>query len=248
MKILKPDTQNMNSLNVVITTFYFFTSFKEGIHLFKEKLEDFCKKNNILGTVLIAEEGINGTLSIFKDKINIFYSFFEGYKELEDIIFKESYYSSHPFGKLKIRIKKEVVSSGGTQCIYNPGSYIKPNDWDNFISRPDVINIDTRNDFEYIIGTFEGSINPQTETFREFKDWCEENLKDKNQIITSFCTGGVRCEKSTSWLKSIGYKNVFHLEGGIIGYFIETQNKNNKWKGDCFVFDDRVVINDKLEA
>ena len=247
MKILKPSKSN-ESLNITITTFYFFTQIKEGINLFRDKLEELCKQNNIFGTVLIAEEGINGTLSASCEKVQNLYDFFANYQEFQEITFKESYYKVHPFGKLKVKIKKEVVSSGEAKCEYNPGNYIKPKDWDAFISRSDVINIDTRNDFEYIIGTFEGAINPKTETFREFKEWCDKNLQDKNHIIASFCTGGVRCEKSTSWLKTAGYTNVYHLEGGIIGYFIETQNANGKWKGDCFVFDDRVIINDKLES
>jgi UPF0176 protein len=247
MKILKAQKLNQD-LSITIITFYYFATIKEGIHLFRDKLEDFCRKHNIFGTVLIAEEGVNGTLSIANEDVEKLYSFFEVYEEFKDITFKESYYKTHAFGKLKIRIKKEVVSSGEARCEYNPGFYVEPKDWDTFISRPDVINIDTRNDFEYIIGTFKGSINPKTDTFREFKEWCEINLKDKNQIIAGFCTGGVRCEKSTSWLKKAGYKNVYHLKGGIIGYFIETGNENGMWRGDCFVFDDRVVINDKLES
>lgn len=248
MKILKPINQIPTNEEVIIITFYKFANIKEGIVLFKEKLEEFCIINKILGTVLIAPEGINGTVSGYPDSINAFYKFFKQYEEFEDIIFKESYYKAHPFGKLKIRIKKEVVSSGEGNCAYNPGKYIKPSEWDAFISRPDVINIDTRNDFEYVIGTFKGAVNPKTETFREFKEWCDANLKDKNQIIAGFCTGGVRCEKSTSFLQQAGYTNVYHLEGGIIGYFIETENKNNMWQGDCFVFDDRVIINDKLKS
>ncbi len=247
MKILRAK-QTQGELPITITTFYYFTKIEEGIHLFRDKLEDFCKKHDILGTVLIATEGINGTLSVLNENIVLLYKFFEEYKEFAEITFKESYYKAHPFGKLKIRIKKEVVSSGEAKCEYNPGFHIEPKDWDEFVSRKDVINIDTRNDFEYIIGTFKGSVNPKTETFREFKEWCDENLKDKNQIIAGFCTGGVRCEKSTSWLRKAGYKNVYHLKGGIIGYFIETENKNGMWVGDCFVFDDRVIINDKLES
>ncbi len=247
MKVLKASKKSQD-LNIVITTFYYFTEIKQGIYLFRDKLEEFCQKNNILGTVLVAPEGINGTLSVVEEKTEALYGFFANYPELQDITFKETYYKSHPFGKLKVKIKKEVVSSGGAICEYSPGNYIEPKNWDAFISNPNVINIDTRNDFEYIIGTFEGAVNPKTETFREFKEWCEENLKDKNQPIAGFCTGGVRCEKSTSWLRLAGYQNVYHLKGGIIGYFIETQNKNNKWVGDCFVFDDRVIINDKLEA
>lgn len=247
MEILKPLNSKIPENGVTITTFYKFAKPDEGIHLFKEKLETLCKENDILGTVLIAEEGINGTVSGLPGNIESFYSFINAYEELRDITFKESYYKAKPFNKLKVRIKKEIVSSGEARCEYNPGNYIEPKDWDAFISQPDVINIDTRNDFEFIIGTFKGAINPKTETFRDFKEWCEENLKDKNSIIAGFCTGGVRCEKSTSWLKKAGYKNVYHLKGGVIGYFIETENKNGMWQGDCFVFDDRVIINEKLE-
>jgi UPF0176 protein len=247
MNILKATKTNEN-LNIAITTFYYFTKIKEGIHLFHAKLDDLCKKNGFFGTVLIAKEGVNGTLSASCDNIHILYEFFKQYEEFDDMAFKETYFNTHPFNKVKIRIKKEIVSSGGAICEYNPGSYVEPKEWDEFISRQDVINIDTRNDFEYIIGTFKGSVNPKTETFREFKEWCEVNLKDKSQIIAGFCTGGVRCEKSTSWLKKAGYSNVFHLKGGIIGYFIETGNANGMWKGDCFVFDDRIIINEKLES
>lgn len=248
MQIFRPNNSKIPIDGVIITTFYKFAKISEGIHLFRDKLEDFCKRNNIKGTVLIADEGINGTLSFKEEVALMFYNFFAGYKELEDIVFKESYYKTYPFGKLKIRIKKEIVSSGEAKCEYDPGTYIDPKDWDEFIAREDVKNIDTRNDFEYIIGTFKGAINPKTTTFREFKEWCELNLKDKNQKIAGFCTGGVRCEKSTSWLKKAGYQNVYHLKGGILGYFIETENKNGAWVGDCFVFDDRVIVNDKLES
>lgn len=248
MKILKPANSVLPENGIVITAFYEFAKLANGIHLFREKLEAFCKKSSILGTVLIAEEGINGTVSGSQKSVCEFYEFFDSYPEFQNITFKETYYKCHPFGKLKVRIKKEVVSSGGASCDYNPGMYIEPKDWDAFIQREDVINIDTRNDFEYIIGTFKGAVNPETETFREFKEWCEANLKDKEQKIAGFCTGGVRCEKSTSWLKSAGYTNVYHLKGGIIGYFIETENKGEMWQGDCFVFDERVIINEKLES
>lgn len=248
MKILKPLSYGLEEGQMVITTFYHFAKIEEGIRLFKEKLEDLCKKNQILGTILIAEEGVNGTVSINPANVEAFYNFFQNYKEFAEITFKESYFKTHPFGKLKVRIKKEVVSSGEGFCEYNPGNYIEPKDWDEFIKQEGVVNIDTRNEFEYIIGTFKGAMNPKTETFREFANWCLENLKDKNQKITGFCTGGVRCEKSTSWLKKMGYENVYHLKGGIIGYFLETENKNGMWQGDCFVFDDRVIINDKLQS
>ena len=244
---MKPLNSQLPINGVIITTFYYFAKIEEGIHLFKEKLQDFCQKQGILGTTLIAEEGINGTLSGEQEAIKNLYNFFSGYSEFANIVCKESYYKVHPFRKLKIKIKKEIVSSGEAKCEHNPGKHIEAKDWDTFITQSDVINIDTRNDFEYIIGTFKGAINPKTETFREFKEWCDENLKDKSQKIAGFCTGGVRCEKSTSWLKKAGYENVYHLKGGIIGYFIETENKNQMWQGDCFVFDDRVIINEKLE-
>lgn len=246
MEILKPKDEKSLFEPIIITTFYSFTKIKEGIHLFKDKIEYLCNTLNATGTLLISEEGINGTLSFPEENIEKFYTFFTDYIEFKDIIFKESYYKVHPFGKLKIKIKKEVVSSG-CKVDYNPGIYIEPSKWDEFISDKEVILIDVRNNFEYIIGTFKGAINPETENFRDFKRWCENNLVDKSRKIGQFCTGGIRCEKSTSWLKSIGYENVYHLKGGVIGYFIETENKNGFWKGDCFVFDDRIIINEKLK-
>ena len=163
------------------------------------------------------------------------------------MLFKESFFKTQPFGKLKVKIRKEIVSIH-EECSYNPGEYIKPEEWDNFIQRKDIILVDTRNDFEFYIGTFKGAINPETTSFYEFRDWCRENIPSKETPVAGFCTGGIRCEKSTSWLKKQGYKNVYHLEGGILGYFIKTQNKNKMWQGDCFVFDDRVIVDDHCEA
>lgn len=248
MEILKPDycDSYTSGNNIVITAFYKFAKIP-NIELFRDKAIDVCKRNNILGTILLGHEGVNGTISGERHGIDAFYQFIKQYIELDGIVFKESLYKKYPFEKLKIKLKNEIVTIK-EECEFNPGTYVEPSKWDEFISQKDVVVVDTRNDYEFHIGTFAGSINPETDNFTEFKEWCFRNIPDKNTPIAGFCTGGIRCEKSTSWLKKHGYNNVYHLKGGIIGYFIETKNSNKMWKGDCFVFDDRVIINDKLES
>lgn len=248
MEVLKPNvTQEFLVKNpVVITTFYKFCQIP-NLPLFRDKIHAFCRKNEILGTILLGTEGVNSTISGEREAIDAFYRYIAEYESFNGMVFKETYYDKKPFGKLKVKIRKEIVSIH-EECQYDPGEYIKPEDWDEFIQKKDIILVDTRNDFEYHIGTFKGAVNPCTTSFYEFRDWCYNNIPDKETPVVGFCTGGIRCEKSTSWLKKQGYKNVYHLEGGIIGYFIKTENKNKMWQGDCFVFDDRVVINDKCES
>lgn len=247
-EILQPNiTEEFLTKNpIVITTFYKFCTI-ENLPLFRDKTLAFCQKNEILGTILIGTEGINATISGTRTAIDSFYQYIFQHECFAGIVFKETYFSKKPFGKMKVKIRKEIVSIH-EECSHNPGQYIKPEEWDNFIQQKDIILVDTRNDFEFHIGTFKGSLNPQTTSFYEFRNWCKQNIPNKKTPIAGFCTGGIRCEKSTSWLKKEGYENVYHLEGGIIGYFIKTKNKNKMWEGDCFVFDDRVIINDQCES
>lgn len=248
MQVLKSSNslEYIQNNPIVITTFYKFCEIP-NLELFRDKTLAFCKKNEILGTILIGTEGINSTVSGARQSIDELYKYLSQYKCFNGMLFKESFFKTKPFGKIKVKIRKEIVSIH-EECEFNPGNYIKPEDWDDFIQRKDIILIDTRNDFEFCIGTFEGAVNPHTTSFYEFRDWCFKNIPNKETHVAGFCTGGIRCEKSTSWLKKQGYKNVYHLEGGILGYFMKTQNKNKKWKGDCFVFDDRVIVNDNCEA
>ena len=189
--------------------------------------------------------------SLDQDKTEKVKSFLKKNFKLIRSDFKESLVSSNVFKKLSIRVKKEIVTLGVPEIDPTAivGTYIEPEEWDSFISKKEVITIDTRNDFEVELGTFEGSINPQTVSFHEFVEWWKDKGKAlKNKKIAMFCTGGIRCEKATSLLKSEGLEEVYHLKGGILNYFDKVGNsETSTWKGDCFVFDQRVTVNSHLE-
>lgn len=246
---LKEETfKQFGTGEIVISTFYKFVDLKDCEKLQKE-LKEFCVERDIKGTIILANEGINGSVSANRDAMNKLYEYFDNSTYFSNMECKESLFDKHPFGKTKIRLKQEIVRLKGEVNLSNRGEYISPENWDDFISQENVILIDNRNDYEYDIGTFEGSINPQNGSFFEFKDYVENNLdKLKNKKVAMFCTGGVRCEKSTSYMKSLGIEDVFHLEGGVLGYFMKTGNANSKWKGGCFVFDDRSVIDEKFNT
>ena len=169
---------------------------------------------------------------------------------MQDLGNKLSFCDENPFYRMKVRLKKEIVTLGVKDLSprRQVGQYVAPEDWNALISRPDVRLIDTRNDYEVGLGTFEGAENPDTQSFRDFPAWVEENLDaDKDQEIAMFCTGGIRCEKSTSLLKEMGYKNVYHLQGGILNYLERVPKEQTMWKGDCFVFDNRVTVDHDME-
>lgn len=235
--------------NVIVTTFYHFINLPNFVDI-KEPLLEFCKKQNLKGTILVAKEGVNSTISGDRESIDNLYQYLENNLRIKNLVYKESFHQEQPFLKMKVSLKKEIVALGVDDLdVENlKGEYISAKEWDEFIARDDVITIDTRNDYEVLLGTFKNAINPHTETFRQFPKWVKENLSkyDKNQKIAMCCTGGVRCEKSTAYLKSIGFNNVYHLEGGILKYFEDT--KANAWDGTCFVFDDRVALDKNLQA
>ena len=217
----------------------------------KEKLTSFLKENSTVGTIILSNEGINGMCSLDKERTEKVKSFLCENFNLTVPDFKENTTGSNVFKKLSIKVKKEIVTLGLPEI--NPaaivGTYIEPEEWDAFISERDVVTIDTRNDFEVKLGTFEGSLNPQTISFHEFPKWWKDKRKAlKNKKIAMFCTGGIRCEKATSFLKTEGVEEVYHLKGGILNYFDKVGNSpESKWKGDCFVFDQRVTVNTHLE-
>lgn len=234
---------------VIITTFYHFINLPHFESL-KEDILLFCKQNKLKGTILLASEGINSTISGSREAIDQLYIYLRDQIGIKNLVYKESFDQDQPFKKMKVNLKKEIVALGVESLdVENlKGEYIEPKDWDNFIRKDDVILIDTRNKYETLLGSFEKAIDPQTATFRQFPKWVENNLNniDKDTKIAMFCTGGVRCEKSTAYLKSQGFKNVYHLAGGILKYFEDT--KAEAWHGSCFVFDERVALNKKLEA
>ena len=217
----------------------------------KERLECFLEENLAVGTIILSNEGINGMCSFDQDKTEKVKSFLQQNFTLTGSEFKENRVRSNVFKKLRIKVKKEIVTLGLPEIDPSAivGTYIEPEEWDAFISEKDVVTIDTRNDFEIKLGTFEGSVNPQTISFNEFSRWWKDKSKTfKNKKIAMFCTGGIRCEKATSFLKAEGVEEVYHLKGGILNYLDKVGKlSTSKWKGDCFVFDQRVTVNTNLE-
>ena len=228
--------------------FYHFVSLK-NIEQLQPFIQSFCQKNNLKGTILLASEGINGTIS--GQDINI-YEFLKFIKEdtffntnFKNLEHKESWATENPFYRMKVRIKKEIVALGveGVSPTKKVGKYVAPEDWNKLINDPDTIVIDTRNNYEVDIGTFKNSVNPEIESFREFPSYLDNNLKNKKpKKVAMFCTGGIRCEKATSLMLDKGFKDVYHLKGGILKYLENIPKERSLWEGECFVFDQRVAV------
>tara|TARA_X000000368_G_scaffold159535_1_gene125734 strand:- start:1957 stop:2880 length:924 start_codon:yes stop_codon:yes gene_type:complete len=233
---------------ILVYTFYRFKFLKE-IKIIKKNLDQFCHKKIIYGTVLIAREGINGTISGTKEDIDEFIVKIKKILKIRKLSIKVSKNQFIPFYRLKIRLKNEIVTIGNKSIKPEKltGKHIKPKDWDKIINNKNYLIIDTRNNYEISIGTFKNAINPETNSFREFPKYIKKQKIDKNQPIAMFCTGGIRCEKASSYLLQDGFKNVFQLDGGILNYLEYKKDKaNSSWIGECFVFDNRVSINKKL--
>jgi UPF0176 protein len=235
------------------TTFYHFVKIEEYKKL-QPVIQKFCDKSFIKGTILLASEGINGTLSADEKNINGFHHFIkndERFKnKFKNISHKESWAKKNPFYRMKVKLKKEIVTLGveGISPTKKVGKYVKPDEWNELISDPDTIIIDTRNTYEVDIGSFKGAVNPKTKSFRELPQFLEKNIKKyKGKKIAMFCTGGIRCEKATSFLVEKGIENVFHLQGGILKYLEKISKEKSLWEGECFVFDQRVAVTHKLK-
>lgn len=210
-----------------------------------EKMEEL----HVRGTLLLADEGINGTVAGSRQGIDGLLAWLALDDRLAGIVFKDSFVAEMPFLRTKVKLKKEIVTMGveGIDPLNVVGTYIKPQDWSALIRDPEVVLIDTRNEYEYNIGTFEGAINPHTESFREFPEYIEKNLDPKkHKKVAMFCTGGIRCEKSTAYMKEQGFEEVYHLEGGILKYLEEMPKEDTSWQGECFVFDNRVSVDHDL--
>ena len=226
-----------------ILSFYEFNSFDlSQVKENQNKLSIECKKLDIIGTIILAEEGINGTISGDEeniDFINVFLSKI-GYKAN----IKTSFSNKNPFKRLKVKIQNEIVTFNQFgKFASNTGDFIEPEVWDEFIQSGDVKIVDVRNFYETVIGNSPNSLDPQTETFTEFKDFVDtELIKSKQKKIAMYCTGGIRCEKASSYMKDIGFENVFQLKGGIINYLNTKDKHNGVWEGECFVFDERVSL------
>jgi UPF0176 protein len=206
--------------------------------------------NQVKGTLLLAREGINGTIAGSRQGIDAVMAWLRADPRLAPIEVKESLADDNPFYRTKVKLKLEIVTMGVEDIdpCHIVGTYVQPQDWNSLISDPDVLVVDTRNHYEYQIGTFVGALNPETESFREFPEFVERNLDpSRHKKVAMFCTGGIRCEKSTAFLKQLGFEEVYHLQGGILKYLEEVPEKESLWRGECFVFDNRVTVNHRLE-
>jgi UPF0176 protein len=236
------------------TAMYHFVSLPH-FETVRQPLLKFCMSREIKGTLLLANEGINGTVAGPEKSILELLHYlkhddiFEG--NFINLSHKESWSDKHPFYRMKVKLKKEIVTLGvsGVSPTNIVGKYVKPQDWNAIISDPEVVLIDTRNDYEYSIGTFKNAINPKTSTFREFPEYVKTHLDPKkHKKVAMFCTGGIRCEKASSYMMSEGFDEVYHLEGGILKYLEEVGPEKSLWQGECFVFDQRVAIKLGLEV
>ncbi len=239
---------NKNSEDkIIVFAFYKFVALN-NINNIKKTLVNTLSEYDLKGTILLANEGINGTIAGKKDTIIFVLNFLSSFNFFKDIEHKFSFCDKNPFLRMKVKLKKEIITIGDLNInpIESVGNYLEPEEWNDFLQRENSIVIDTRNNYEVSIGSFKNSINPNLKSFRDFPKWVKEKLLTKNisenTSIGMFCTGGIRCEKSTSYLKRLGFKNVYHLKGGILNYLQKIPKNKSFWRGECFVFDYRVSL------
>ena len=235
--------------NYTVCALYKFTALPD-FQTLQTPIRSFLKQHEIMGTILLAHEGINGTISGSNESIKKFIAYVQEDSRFEGIDYKLSFHDTNPFYRTKVRLKKEIVAMGieDIDPCHSTGTYIEPEKWNELIADEDTLLIDTRNEYEIGIGSFKNAINPHTDTFREFPKFADEHLDpNKHKKIAMFCTGGIRCEKSTAYLKQKGFEEVYHLKGGILNYLKTVHQPTSKWEGECFVFDNRVSVNHDLE-
>ncbi|MBI1215479.1 MAG: rhodanese-related sulfurtransferase [Alphaproteobacteria bacterium] len=233
----------------VVAALYKFTPLS-GLPELQARLQRVCEENGVCGTLLLAPEGVNGTIAAPRAGIDAVLHFLRRLPGLQDLDHKESAAAVQPFYRMKVRLKKEIVTIGLPEVDPNEtvGTYLSPEEWNEVISDPETVLIDTRNGYEIGIGTFRGAIDPKTETFREFPDYVQKNLApEKNKKVAMFCTGGIRCEKASAYMKKLGFENVYHLKGGILKYLETMPEDKSLWQGECFVFDQRVSVGHGLK-
>jgi UPF0176 protein len=234
-----------------VAALYQFTALEDPAQI-KGPLENLCRAQGVKGTLLLAREGINGTIAGSDAGIEQVLTHIRSLPGCAGIDVKESRAPAMPFHRMKVRLKREIVTMGQPDIDpLDTGHYVAPADWNALIDRPDTIVIDTRNDYEVALGSFTGAIDPHTRSFRDFPDWFRANRDtlmngDVKPKIAMFCTGGIRCEKSTAFLKAEGLDEVYHLKGGILAYLETVPAEQSKWEGECFVFDERVSVGHAL--
>jgi UPF0176 protein len=235
--------------NTVVCALYRFVELLNYEEI-QAPLLNILNANQVKGTLLLASEGINGTIAGEQEGIDNVLNWLKSNPCLTNLTAKFSFDTENPFYRTKVKLKKEIVTMGieGIDPNRTVGTYVKPKDWNALISDPEVLLVDTRNDYEISIGTFKNAVDPKTTNFREFPQYVKENLDPKkHKKVAMFCTGGIRCEKSTAYLKEQGFDEVYHLEGGVLKYLEEVPEAETMWEGECFVFDNRVSVNHQLE-
>lgn len=235
--------------DIIVAAFYHFTPFEDPAAL-REPLRTALAAHDLKGTVLLAPEGFNGTIAGSRAGINAALEALRALPNSSQMEHKESHAERMPFYRLKVRLKKEIVTMKVPEVDPSKqvGTYVAPGEWNALITDPDIVVIDARNDFEVEMGTFEGALNPDTTSFSDLPQWIEDHRASwKGKKVAMFCTGGIRCEKATSFLIQQGHEDVFHLKGGILKYLEEVPKEKSTWNGDCFVFDYRVSVKHDLE-
>lgn len=236
-------------MSQVVATFYKFVKLPDCAEK-QSSLLDYCAAQGIKGTILLSQEGMNGTIAGSRQSIDAVLAFLRSDPRFADLQPKESWAETPPFDRLKVKLKREIVTMGRPDVdpTEQVGTYVTPHDWNALIADPDVVVIDTRNDYEVTIGSFQRAQNPQTDSFREFPEYVRTHLDPaKHQKVALFCTGGIRCEKATALMLAEGFQEVYHLQGGILKYLEEIPAEESLWQGECFVFDQRVAVKHGLE-
>lgn len=233
---------------VVCATFYHFVEVNDP-EVIQPLWKQFMIDHDVKGTILVTPEGINSTISGPREGVDAVLAMIRSDERFAPMAHKESFSKTNPFKKSKVKLKRETIPMG---YKVDPkkivGTYVSPEDWNDLISDPDVITIDTRNDYELHLGTFKGAVNPNTKTFKELPEWVANNMDvKKHKKVAMFCTGGIRCEKSTSFMLDQGFEEVYHLDGGILKYLEDVPEEKSMWEGECYVFDDRVAVGHGLK-
>lgn len=247
-EMMTPTEQPLSERPIMLAALYKFVTLDDFAQLrpvYKQRMAE----NDIKGTILLAPEGINGTISGTHGAIRDFLAFLRSDARLADLEHKESFFDRHPFTRMKVRLKKEIISMG---VPVNPnertGTYLNPQQWNDLLADPEVVLLDSRNDYETHLGTFKGAIDPDIGNFKQLPDYVKTHLDPaQHKKIATFCTGGIRCEKFTTYLLDQGFEQVYHLQGGILKYLEEIPAEQSLWEGDCFVFDKRVGVGHNLE-
>lgn len=240
---------NAENERVVVAALYRFADFPD-YESFRQPLLDLMQAGQVRGTLLLAAEGINGTIAGPRTGIDKVLNWLRADSRFAGLDVKQSSSDENPFYRTKVKLKKEIVTMGVANIDprHTVGTYVEPEDWNDLISDPEVLLLDTRNKYEVEIGSFENAVNPVTDSFREFPAYVKKHLNpDKHKKVAMFCTGGIRCEKSTAYLKQQGFAEVYHLKGGILKYLEQVPVAQTRWRGECFVFDNRVTVNHELK-